>query len=216
MSQYASTPKTRLGRLPKRGSYDPAVIHPILDEALVCHVGFVIDEQPCVVPTLHIREGNSVFIHGSRVSRMLKHLAGGAPACITVTLLDGLVLARSGFHHSANYRSVVIYASGRPVEGDRKWAILDRFVESVVPGRLADIRPATRKEMNATTVIGFPLDEVSAKVRSGPPVDDAEDYDLPAWAGVLPLSLAPGKPVEDPLLRGEPPLPDYIKSYRRG
>lgn len=210
MSRYRQTVRTRLKRLPKRASYDRETIHAILDEAMICHVGFVIGEQPCVIPTLLIRDGESVFIHGSRVSRMLQHLAGGAPACLTVTLLDGLVLARSGFHHSANYRSVVIYGQGVLVQGERKAEILDRFVESLIPGRLAEIRPATRKEVNATSVIEFPLEEVSAKVRSGPPADDDEDYDLPVWAGVLPLTLTPGEPVPDPLLRGDPPLPDYL------
>ena len=179
-------------------------------------MGFILDDQPCVIPTLIIREGDSVYIHGSRVSRMLKHLALGAPVCITVTLLDGLVLARSGFHHSANYRSVVIYGNGTALSGERKSEILDRFVESLIPGRLSEIRPTTRKEINATTVIEFPLNEVSAKIRTGPPADDAEDYDLPVWAGELPLLMQPGKPVVDPLQRGNPAVPAYVKNYRRG
>ena len=216
MSQYEKTPLTRLKRLPKRSSHDRDTIHAILDEAMICNVGFVIDGQPCVIPTLIVRENDSVYIHGSRVSRMLKHLASGASACLTVTLLDGLVLARSGFHHSANYRSVVIYGQGTPLKGQRKGEVLDRFVESLIPGRLAEIRPATRKEINATTVIEFPLNEVSAKIRSGGPVDDAEDYDLPVWAGELPMTIKTGKPIADPLLRGEPPVPDYVKRYRRG
>ena len=215
MTDYSRTSQTRLKRLPKRGHHDQETIHAILDEAMVCHLGFVLDEQPCVIPTLLIREANSVFIHGSRVSRMLKHLASGASACLTVTLLDGLVLARSGFHHSANYRSVVIYGNGVAVDGDRKREILDRFVESLVPGRLEDIRTATRKEINATTVIEFPLDEVSAKIRSGPPVDDDEDYDLPVWAGELPMELRPGPPIADPLLRGDPAVPEYLLNYQR-
>ncbi len=215
MSDIPKTPLTSLKRLPKRGSYDPETIHAILDEAMICHVGFTLDDQPCVIPTLLIRQGDAVYIHGSRVSRMLKHLAGGAPACLTVTLMDGLVLARSGFHHSANYRSVVIYGCGNALKGERKREILDTFVESLIPGRLAEIRPATRKEVNATTVIEFSLDQASAKIRSGPPVDDAEDYDLPVWAGELPLSIKAGNPVTDPLLRGDLPVPDHIRHYKR-
>lgn len=215
MTEFQKTEKTSLGRLPKRGSYDQKTIHGIIDEALLCHVGFTRGEQPCVLPTAVARIDNAVYLHGSRVSRMLQHLAAGAPACIVVTLVDGLVLARSGFHHSMNYRSVVIYGGGRPVDGPAKRTVLDAFVERLVPGRVADIRPITRKELDATMVVGYDLNEVSAKIRTGPPVDDAEDYSLAIWAGELPLSIQSGEPVVDPDLRVDVPVPDYVRHYRR-
>lgn len=215
MPEYQRTEKTNLGRLPKRGTYDQETIHHIIDEALVCHVGFTRGDQPYVLPTAIARIDKAVYIHGSRVSGMLQHLASGAPACIVVTLIDGLVLARSGFHHSMNYRSVVIYGKGRVVSGPAKRTVLDTFVERLVPGRTADIRPITRKELNATTAIQYELNEVSAKIRTGPPVDDAEDYGLPIWAGELPLSLKSGKPVVDPDLQVNVPVPDYVRKYKR-
>lgn len=216
MPELATTAKTRLGRLPKRGSHDRKTIHRIIDEALICHVGFVVGGEPYVLPTAIARIDDAVYIHGSRVSRMLQHLSSGAPACIVVTLIDGLVLARSGFHHSMNYRSVVIYAEGRVVTGPAKRAVLDTFVERLIPGRGADIRPMTRKEMNATTAIRYELNEASAKMRAGPPVDDAEDYALPIWAGILPLSLEPGTPIVDPRLHSDVAVPGYVREYRRG
>ncbi len=215
MSDYPRTQRSRLRRLPKRASYERERIHAVIDAALICHVGFIHEGEPAVVPTAIMRVEDAVYIHGSRVSRMMKALASGAPACISVTHLDGLVLARSGFHHSMNYRAVIVYARGEPVRGDTKHALLDRFVEALVPGRLQDIRPPTRKELNATAVIRFPLSEVSAKLRSGPPVDDEEDYALPIWAGELPLALVPGKPVPDPRLRSDVPVPAYIRRYPR-
>jgi nitroimidazol reductase NimA-like FMN-containing flavoprotein (pyridoxamine 5'-phosphate oxidase superfamily) len=213
--EFRKTKRTTLGRLPKRGSYDRDTIHRIIDEALICHVGFTEGDQPCVLPTALARIGDAVYIHGSRISRMLQHLASGAPACIVVTLVDGLVLARSGFHHSMNYRSVVIYGCGSVVTGPDKRMALDTFVERLVPGRVADIRPISRKELNATTVIRYGLDEVSAKIRQGPPVDDAEDYELPVWAGILPLRLEPGVPVADPDSRVDVRVPGYLKDYQR-
>ena len=215
MHQYPPTKNTRLKRLPKRGSFDQSVIHQIIDEALICHVGFVIDGQPSVIPTSIVRIENAIFIHGSRVSRMLKHLAEGAPACITVTHLDGLILARSGFQHSANYRSVVVYGNGKLVEKDRKPAILDAFVEGLVPGRLADVRPISRKELNATSVIEFALTQSSAKIRSGGPEDDAADYALPIWAGELPLKQKWGPAIADPKMTMDILVPGYVKRYRR-
>ena len=216
MNQYPPTKNTKLKRLPKRGDFDQNTIHQIIDQELICHVGFVIDGQPSVIPTAIIRIEHSIFIHGSRVSRMLKHLATGAPACITVTHLDGLVLARSGFHHSANYRSAVIYGCGKLVEKDCKQAILDAFVEGLVPGRLADVRPISRKELNATTVIEFALTESSAKIRSGGPEDDAEDYALPIWAGELPVQQKWGPAITDPKMTVDIAVPGYVKRYRRG
>lgn len=213
--EFQRTEKTRLGRLPKRGSYDRETVYRIVDEALICHVGFTLGGEPYVLPTAIARIDDTVYLHGSRVSRMLQHLATGAPACIVVTLIDGLVLARSGFHHSMNYRSVVIYGRGRVLTGAAKRTVLDTFVERLIPGRVADIRPITRKELNATTAIEYELNEASAKIRTGPPVDDAEDYDLPIWAGVLPLSLKPGRPVVDPDLKVDVPVPGYVRKYRR-
>ena len=215
MSTFVKTAKTKIKRLPKRGNYDRETIYRIIDEALICHVGFTMDCEPYVIPTAIARVDNDIYIHGSRVSRMLKHLVQGEPACIVVTQLDGLVLARSGFHHSMNYRSVVVFGNGVPVVGPEKRKILDTFVDKLIPGRLADIRPINRKELAATTVIKFELNEVSAKIRSGPPVDDMEDYDLPIWAGELPLGMKTGKPVTDPDMRMEVPVPAYVKRYKR-
>lgn len=215
MNTFVKTAKTKIKRLPKRGSYDRETIYKIIDEALICHVGFTIDCEPYVVPTAIARVGNDIYIHGSRVSRMLKHLVQGEPACIVVTHLDGLVLARSGFHHSMNYRSVVVYGNGVPVTGPDKRNILDTFVDRLVPGRLADVRPINRKELAATTVIKFELNEVSAKIRSGPPADDMEDYALPIWAGELPFTMKKSKPITDPDMRMEVPVPAYVKRYKR-
>lgn len=215
MSTFAKTAKTKIKRLPKRGNYDRETIHRIIDEALICHVGFTIDCEPYVIPTAIARLEDDIYIHGSRVSRMLKHLATGEPACIVITHLDGLVLARSGFHHSMNYRSVVVYGNGLSVTGSDKRNILDTFVERLVPGRLADIRPINRKELAATTVIKYELNEVSAKIRSGPPADDVEDYALPIWAGELPLTLKTGKPVTDPDMKMDVEMPTYVARYKR-
>ena len=215
MAAIPKTAKTKIKRLPKRGSYDRDTVYRIIDEALICHVGFTVAGEPYVIPTAIARVDDAVFLHGSRVSRMLKHLARQEPACIVVTLVDGLVLARSGFHHSMNYRSVVIFGRGEPVTGPDKRKILDTFVERLIPGRVKDIRPINRKELNATTVIRFDLNEASAKVRTGPPVDDAEDYDLPVWAGELPLGLKVGKPLVDPGMTMDLPVPSYVKGYKR-
>ncbi len=213
---FEPTPRSTVRRIPARGVYDRSVINAILDEALVCHVGFVDNGHPVVIPMLHARVGDRLYIHGSNASRAFGILSEGVPACVTVTLLDGLVLARSAFHHSANYRSVVILAKGDPVrDRDEKNRILLGLVEHVVPGRWYDSRQPTEKELNATAVVGFPLDESSAKLRTGPPKDDAEDYSLPVWAGLLPLALTPGRPQPDPALTPGIPLPDYIRNYQR-
>ena len=215
MNTFVKTAKTKIRRLPKRGNYERDMIYRIIDEALICHVGFAIDGEPCVIPTAIARVDNDVFIHGNRVSRMLRHLAQGESACIVVTHLDGLVLARSGFHHSMNYRSVVVYGNGVPVTGPNKRNILDTFVERLIPGRLADVRPVNSKELAATTVIKFELNEVSAKVRSGPPIDDVEDYVLPIWAGELPLGMKTGKPITDPDMKMDLDVPTYVTRYKR-
>jgi nitroimidazol reductase NimA-like FMN-containing flavoprotein (pyridoxamine 5'-phosphate oxidase superfamily) len=215
MTQYARTARSRVRRAAKRGVYDRDTVHAIIDEALVCHVGFVVDGAPRVLPTAIARADEAVYLHGNRNSVMLRALETGAPACITVTHLDGMVVARSGFHCSMNYRSVVIHASGRKVEGQRKRAVLDAFVERLVPGLVADLRAPTAKELRATTVLEFPLEEVSAKARSGAPVDDEEDYARPSWAGVVPLSLRAGRPVDDPRLAAGIQVPAYVRRYAR-
>jgi uncharacterized protein len=210
------SPRVRVRRLPKRGAYDRATIDAILDEALVCHLGFVHNGQPFVIPTLHARIGDRLYVHGSTTSRMLGSLAGGAPACVTVTLLDGLVLARSAFHHSINYRSVVLLGTAVPVtDAEEKMAALRAFTNHIVHGRWDDIRPPTSQELKATSVLHFSLHEVSAKVRTGPPIDDEEDYALDVWAGVVPLALRAGPPLADPRLSAGIHAPEYAAAYRR-
>ena len=210
-----TTSRTRLRRLPKRGSHDRATIHAILDEALICHLGFVHDGQPFVIPTLHARKGDEVLIHGSAASRALRTLAEGARLCLTATLIDGLVLARSAFHHSVNYRSVVLLGQARLLEDAAdKDAALEAFTEKLVPGRWADVRPPTRQELKGTKVLAMPIDEASAKVRTGPPGDDDEDYARDTWAGVLPLQVAQGTPVPDPLLREGIGVPEHVARLR--
>jgi nitroimidazol reductase NimA-like FMN-containing flavoprotein (pyridoxamine 5'-phosphate oxidase superfamily) len=208
--------RVRVRRLPRRGVYDQEAVHAILDEGLVCHVGFVADGQPFVIPTTYARVGDRLYIHGSAASRMLRTLREGVPVSVTVTLLDGLVLARSAFHHSMNYRSVVALGVAREV-GDpaEKSAALDAIVEHVMPGRMADVRPPTPNELKATLVLCLTLEEVAAKVRSGPPLDDEEDYALPCWAGVLPLRLTPSAPVADPRLAPGIEPPAAVREYRR-
>jgi uncharacterized protein len=210
------TTRTEVHRLPLRGTYDRETIDAILDEGLICHVGFVSDGSPFVIPTGYGRDGDRLLIHGSAASRMLRALSIGAEACITVTLLDGLVLARSAFHHSMNYRSVVVLANGTLIdEPEAKMAALRVITERLVPGRWDGVRQPTPQEMKGTTVLSFPINEASAKVRVGPPKDDEEDYALPIWAGVLPLSLVPGAAIADERNLPEVELPDYVRDYQR-
>ncbi len=184
--------------MPKRGVYDRETVHAILDEGLVCHVGFVDGETPLVIPTAYGRQGDTLYLHGSAASRMLRGLAGGVNVCVTVTLLDGLVMARSAFHHSMNYRSVVILGKAAAVEDPaEKMEAMRIFTEHVSPGRWAKVRPPTPQELKGTAVLALKLEEVSAKVRTGPPIDDEEDLGLPVWAGVLPVRLTAGAPVVD-------------------
>ncbi len=198
MADLPRTPRTTLHRRPTRGSHDRDLIHAILDEGLVCHVGFAVDGQPYVLPTTYARIGDRLVLHGSTANRMLRALAAGTPACVTVSLLDGLVLARSAFHHSMNYRSVVVLGEARAVEGrSAKRAALEAIVEHVAPGRSREARPPTDAEVDGTLVVELPISEASAKVRRGPPVDDAEDLSVACWAGVVPLRLAAGEPVPD-------------------
>jgi uncharacterized protein len=205
--------RTKVRRLANRGHYDRDTIDAILDEALICHVGFVVDGAPVVIPTIHWREGDRLYVHGSAASRMLRNLRDGVDACVTVTLLDGLVLARSAFHHSMNYRSVVVFGQARVVEGEEKLRALDALVEHVVRGRSKELRPHKEIELKQTLVLSLPLDEASAKIRAGGPVDDEEDYALPIWAGVVPLTLTPGEPTADRDVTVD--APEYAARYTR-
>jgi uncharacterized protein len=216
MSQFQPTQRTQVKRLPKRGHYDRETVYKILDTAFVCHVGFSVDGQPYVIPTNFGRTGDTLYLHGSAASRMLKSLSEGVPVCVTVTHVDGLVLARSAFHHSVNYRSVVILGTARLVEdAAEKMEALRIFTEHVMKGRWDDVRQPTDQELKATTVLAVPLEEVSAKVRTGGPIDDEPDYTLPVWAGVLPLEVSVKQPVADPQRKNDPPVPDYLKIYSR-
>ena len=207
---YQRTERTRVRRLPERAAYDRATVHAILDEGFLCHVGFVVDDQPYVIPTGYARAGDTLYLHGSTGSRL--GLRPGMDVCVTVTLLDGLVLARSAFHHSMNYRSVMAIGRTRPVtDPGEKEAALRALVEHIVPGRSDEVRGPDRGELAATAVLALPLAEVSAKVRTGPP----KDYDLPTWAGVLPLALTPGRPVPDPVLDPALPTPGHVGSWSR-
>ena len=201
------TARSRVKRVPKRGVYEREVINGILDEALLGHVGYCAEGRPRLIPMAVWRVGDYVYIHGSPASVLLKDLASGLEACIAVTHLDGLVLARSAFHHSYNYRSVVLFARGRAVEGEEKITVLEAFMERVARGRWQEVRAPNKKEMRATSVLAFPIDEATAKVRTGPPIDDEPDYDLPVWAGVVPVKMVTGTPVPDPRLPAEMPLP---------
>ncbi len=208
---YAPTERSRVRRVAKRAVYDRDTVHAIIDAALVCHVGFVVEGRPRVLPTAIARVGECVYLHGNRNSVMLRTLTTGAPACITVTHLDGLVVARSTFHSSMNYRCVVIHGVGRTVTGAHKSVALDALVERLIPGRTGDVRPPTAKELAVTAVLEFPLEEVSAKVRTGPPADDADDYLLPFWGGVVPLHTVAGAPEGDEAsLRARIPPPSYL------
>ena len=213
-ADFDPTTRTTLKRLPKRGSFERETVYQILDEGFVCHVGFVADGQPFVIPTAYGRVGDRLYLHGAKASRTLRALAAGAEVCVTVTLVDGLVMARSAFHHSINYRSVVVFGRARAVESEgEKAAALEAFTEHVCRGRWADVRWPTAQELAATAVLVLPLAEASAKVRTGPPIDDEEDYTLPVWAGVLPLHVEPGTPEADPRLPAGTPVPDYLEHF---
>jgi nitroimidazol reductase NimA-like FMN-containing flavoprotein (pyridoxamine 5'-phosphate oxidase superfamily) len=197
-STKAPSPRTRVRRMPARADYERETIDAILDEGLVAHLGFAVDGQPYVVPTLHARVGEQVYFHGSSASRTVRALAAGAQMCLTVTLLDGLVLARSAVHHSVNYRSVVVLGQARAIEQPvEKMAAIEAFTERLIPGRWDEVRGPTAKELKAIQVLALPLSEASAKLRVGPPADDEEDYALDAWAGIIPLSTTAGEPTPD-------------------
>jgi nitroimidazol reductase NimA-like FMN-containing flavoprotein (pyridoxamine 5'-phosphate oxidase superfamily) len=216
MSDETPSARSTVRRLPERASYEREVIEAILDEGLVCHVGFAVDGQPYVLPMVYGRDGDTLFLHGSSASRLIRGLAEGIPVCVTVTLLDGLVLARSAFHHSMNYRSVVVLGTARLVEdaGERLTA-LRTIVEHVVPGRWDEARRPNVKELAQTFVLALPIEEATAKRRSGPPADDEEDYALDVWAGELPLPAVPGPPLPDPRLRAGIAVPPTVSAYRR-
>ena len=212
--RYQRTERTRVRRLPERATYDRVTVHAILDEGFLCHVGFVVDGQPYVIPTGYARVGDTLFLHGSTGSRL--GLRPGMDVCVTVTLVDGLVLARSAFHHSMNYRSVMAVGRTRPVtDPGEKEVALRALVEHIVPGRSDEVRGGDPRELAATAVLALPLAEVSAKVRTGPPSDDEPDYALPIWAGVLPLALTPGEPAADPVLDPSIPTPAHVASWSR-
>jgi len=215
MDGYTKTKRTTLKRAHERGSYDRATVHAILDEALICHVAFLHEGAPAVIPTAHWRDGDVLYIHGSSASRAIRALESGSPACIAVMLMDGLVLARSGFHSSINYRSVVIYGHARKVADDaEKLATLKAFMEKIAPGRWDELRAPNMQEMKGTTVLAFELDEVSAKIRGGGVLDEPEDMNDPVWAGVVPVRRTFGDPEPDPQLAPGIALPAYLKGYK--
>jgi nitroimidazol reductase NimA-like FMN-containing flavoprotein (pyridoxamine 5'-phosphate oxidase superfamily) len=211
------TERTELRRLPKRGSHELETIHGILDAAFLAHVGFNVNGQPFVIPTLFGRAGEKLYLHGSAASRTLRELETGVAACVTVTLVDGLVLARSAFHHSMNYRSVVAFGTARKIgDPEQKREALRAISEHVIRGRWDDVRGPVEKELKATAVLEFTIEEASAKIRTGPPLDDEEDYALPMWAGILPLELTAKAPVDDPRVASGAEVPEYVRRYRNG
>ncbi len=210
--QFEKTNCTKLNRRPDHGSFDKETIYKIIDEALYCHVSFLQDDKPFVIPTIHARMDDKIILHGAKASRMLKHISAGNEVCIAITLMNGLVLARSVFHHSMNYRSVVLFGSGEEVtDANIKFNAFHAITNHIMPGRWDDARRPNKKEMDATVVVSIKIDEASAKIRTGAPVDDAEDYDLPVWAGVLPIIPMFSEPVHDPDQNEDILLPDYIK-----
>lgn len=208
------TQRSQVKRTPKRANYERQVIYDILDEALICHVAFTVDNQPFVIPTAYGRVEDKIYIHGSPASRMLRSLSKGIEVCVTITLLDGLVLARSAFNLSMNYRSVVVFGTAEIVKDtEEKLQALKAFTEQVIPGRWGEIRQPNRAELQGTLVLSLPLDEASAKIRTGMPIDDEADYSLPVWAGVLPLKLVAGKAISDDRLVEDMVVPNYVQNY---
>jgi uncharacterized protein len=213
---HVPTARTRVVREAHRGVYERAAAYQILDEGFICHVGFVVDGQPFVIPTAYGRSADNLYIHGSAASRMLRNLGKGVPVCLTVTLLEGLVLARSIFNHSMNYRSVVVLGAAVAVlDAEEKLEALKLLSDHILPGRWAESRQPNEKELKQTLVLRLPIEEFSAKVRQGPPIDDEEDYAFPAWAGVIPLEMVPGPPINDPRLDSNTPVPLYARAYSR-
>jgi nitroimidazol reductase NimA-like FMN-containing flavoprotein (pyridoxamine 5'-phosphate oxidase superfamily) len=216
-SRPESTSRTRVRRLPERGAYDRVTIDGILDEALICHVGFVEGGQPYVIPTIHARDDDQLYLHGSAGSRMLRTIAGGIPICVTVTIQDGLVLARSAFHHSMNYRSVVVLGTAVEVEDhSEQLHAMEKISEHVAPGRWAEVRQPNDREIRQTRILRIGLGEASAKIRSGGPKDDEEDFALAVWAGLLPFRLVPQEPVTDERVPDDVGIPEYVVHHRLG
>ena len=216
MKKLNTTQRTTIKRVPKRGNYQQETIYNILDEGLVCHVGFVVDNQPFVIPTAYGRIDDKLYIHGSPASRMLRNLQQGIQVCITVTLIDGLVLARSAFHHSMNYRSVVVFGTAEVVSNpEEKLQALYAFTEHVISGRWQEVRQPNSHELAGTLVLALPLLEASAKIRTGAPIDDEADYSLPVWAGEIPLRVVAGAPINDSRLQSGIMPPSNVQSYNR-
>jgi nitroimidazol reductase NimA-like FMN-containing flavoprotein (pyridoxamine 5'-phosphate oxidase superfamily) len=214
---FTPSARSKVKRLYERGHHDRETLFSVLDQGFVCHVAYVIDGEPYVTPTAYWREGDLIYWHGSSASRMLRQVKTGIPVSLNVCLFDGLVLARSGFHSSINYRSATLFGTGQALESeDEKLVALEAFTERMLPGRWAELRPPTKQEVKATTVFVMEIEEASAKIRTGPPGDDEEDYALPVWAGVLPIHTVFGEPEADPRLDPETPVPGYIKNFRFG
>lgn len=214
MSDYCITDLNRVRRVPDRGQYDKETIYGIVDEALICHVGFVQEGRPFVIPTLHARRDDEILLHGATSSRLIRHVQAGNEVCLTMTHVDGIVLARSVFHHSINYRSAVLFGKGYLIEGDEATMVaLKQFTERLMPGRWADARSPNRKELKATAVVAVPIELASAKVRSGEPGEEEADYALPVWAGVLPIAQKVGPPEADSQLHADIAVPDYVVKY---
>ncbi len=216
MTNFDASDRIRIRRAPERGIYDRETIFSIIDEALICHIGFVQGGQPIVIPTIHARDDNGLLIHGATSSRLIRHVQDGKAICVTITILDGLVIARSIYHHSMNYRSVVLFGTGRIVDDPgEKLAGLERLSEHIMPGRWNDARKPNENEFKATAVVSITIDEASAKVRSGPPGEEDEDYQLPIWAGVLPIRQTYKAPENDPRLMSGLMTPEYVTDYER-
>lgn len=216
MTAFTPTARSKVKRLPKRGHYDRETVYAVFDAGFVCHVGYAIDGQPYVTPTCYWREGDAVYWHGSSASRMLRHLEKGAECCLTVTHLDALVLARSGFHHSINYRSAMLFGRAHKVDDPHdKLARMEAFIERMFPGRWRELRPVSRQELKGTTVLGMGINEASAKIRSGPPIDEDADYALPIWAGLVPVRQVAGAPVDDGRLAAGTEMPRNLSDFGR-
>jgi uncharacterized protein len=216
VSEYPETERTRIFRKPGRGSHDRELVHSILDEALTCHVGFVVEGQPFVIPTIHARQGETLYLHGARGNRMLRALGDGVECCVTVSLFDELVLARSAQHHSLNYRSAMVFGAAREVtDPEEKQRALRAVIEHIAPGRSEQVRGPNETELRSTKVLAIPIDEASAKVRTGHAADDEEDLSLPYWAGLLPVTQVAGEPIPAPDLNGDVPVPEHVTRWSR-
>jgi nitroimidazol reductase NimA-like FMN-containing flavoprotein (pyridoxamine 5'-phosphate oxidase superfamily) len=216
MSEFLQTDLNKVKRLPNRGQYDKKTIYEIVDEALICHAGFVLENQPFVMPTIHVRIDDTIYLHGAVANRMLTHIKAGNNVCLTMTLIDGIVFARSVFHHSMNYRSAVIFGKGRVIgDYDEKWKVFQALTEHIAKGRWEDARKPTDQETNVTTIVAIDIESTSAKIRTGPAKDDEEDYTLPIWAGVMPVKMQFGEPISDERLINGVVAPKYVKVYKR-